>query len=80
MELNNILINVHGDMSQYPFDKQSLTINISFQPIEFRGIVIRFNLHDNIDSTKNLILSVNSEEDVNKMDIFGLYLNKSGFL
>lgn len=54
-------------------------MRIDLQPIEVHGIVIRFNLHDNIKVEDNLILSVNKGDDLNKMDIFFLYKNKRGF-
>jgi len=79
VEFDNLSINVHEEMSSYPFDEQILSLRIDVQPIDFESTVIRFNMHDSVDITKNLILSVNSGTDLNKMDIFCLYSNKKGF-
>lgn len=40
MELKNLLINVHGDLDEYPFDEQELPIDVCVEPIEFESIII----------------------------------------
>lgn len=72
MILDDLLINVHGDLYEYPFDEQTLPIDIRIEPIEFENIIIYFNLHQPKDINQNLFLSVSEGEDLNKMDIFCL--------
>jgi len=79
MELQNLLINVHGPLDEYPFDEQELPIDICVEPIEFENIIIYFNLHQPAVKEDNLFLSISDDEDLNKMDIFCLYKNKEGF-
>lgn len=79
MILEKLLINVHGDLQEYPFDEQELPIDIRIEPIEFENIKIYFNLHQPAQMKLNLFLSISEGEDLNKMDIFCLYKNKEGF-
>jgi len=72
MEWNNIMLNVHGDLTMYPFDVQNIEIELEFQSIEYEGVTIRFNLHDGKNIEKNLILSAVDNQELDRMDIFKL--------
>eukprot|EP00801_Mesodinium_rubrum_P001414 Mrub_01414.p2 GENE.Mrub_01414~~Mrub_01414.p2 ORF type:complete len:570 (-),score=45.28 Mrub_01414:485-2173(-) len=78
MDFENININVHEDLKQYPFDVQSLKLRIEFTSKEYLSNIFRYNCHNCIP-TKNYIFGIYESPNLDNMDLFNLYKNKRGY-